>query len=90
MDVLGFEPEEKLNIYKVAAAVMHLGTMKFKQRGREEQAEADGTKVKKNLSKSQIAPTVDCFSSVLSMTKWYHKARGKCNGGPLGSVAAAE
>ena len=23
---------------------MHLGTMKFKQRGREEQAEADGTK----------------------------------------------
>jgi len=24
---------------------MHLGTMKFRQRGREEQAEADGTKV---------------------------------------------
>ena len=45
MDVLGFEPEEKQNIYQVVAAVMHLGTMKFKQRGREEQAEADGTKV---------------------------------------------
>lgn len=24
---------------------MHMGTMKFKQRGREEQAEADGTEV---------------------------------------------
>ena len=45
MDVLGFEAEEKQNIYQVVAAVMHLGTMKFKQRGREEQAEADGTKV---------------------------------------------
>ena len=45
MDVLGFEADEKISIYKVAAAVMHLGTMKFKQRGREEQADADGTKV---------------------------------------------
>ena len=45
MDILGFEEEQKLNIYKIVAAVMHLGTMKFKQRGREEQAEADGTKV---------------------------------------------
>lgn len=29
-------------IYKVVGAVMHLGTMKFKQRGREEQAEQEG------------------------------------------------
>ena len=50
MDVLGFEPEEKQNIYQVVAAVMHLGTMKFKQRGREEQAEADGTKVCSDFS----------------------------------------
>ncbi|XP_073982547.1 myosin heavy chain isoform X11 [Rhodnius prolixus] len=42
-DVLGFTQEEKDNIYKITAAVMHMGTMKFKQRGREEQAEADGT-----------------------------------------------
>lgn len=27
---------------------MHMGCMKFKQRGREEQAEADGTEVIKN------------------------------------------
>jgi len=41
-DVLGFTAEEKVNIYSITAAVMHLGEMKFKQRGREEQAEADG------------------------------------------------
>lgn len=42
-DVLGFSQEEKDNIYKVTASTMHMGEMKFKQRGREEQAEADGT-----------------------------------------------
>ncbi|XP_076373054.1 myosin heavy chain, muscle-like isoform X2 [Tachypleus tridentatus] len=42
-DVLGFTDEEKDNIYKIVATVMHLGEMKFKQRPREEQAEADGT-----------------------------------------------
>ena len=45
MDILGFTPEEKESVYKIVASVMHLGTMKFRQRGREEQAEADGTKV---------------------------------------------
>lgn len=29
---------------------MHMGGMKFKQRGREEQAEADGTEVGNNLN----------------------------------------
>ncbi|XP_060521422.1 myosin heavy chain, muscle isoform X41 [Cylas formicarius] len=42
-DILGFTQEEKNDIYKITAAVMHMGTMKFKQRGREEQAEPDGT-----------------------------------------------
>lgn len=42
-DVLGFSEEEKGDIYKMTAAVMHLGELKFKQRPREEQAEADGT-----------------------------------------------
>jgi len=44
--VLGFTQEEKDDIYKITAAVMHMGGMKFKQRGREEQAEADGTEVR--------------------------------------------
>ncbi|KAI5718806.1 hypothetical protein M8J76_000540 [Diaphorina citri] len=42
-DILGFTKEEKENVYKITASVMHMGGMKFKQRGREEQAEPDGT-----------------------------------------------
>ncbi len=41
-DILGFTQDEKNMIYMVVGAVMHLGTMKFKQRGREEQAEQEG------------------------------------------------
>uniref|UniRef100_M4AVP5 Myosin-7 n=1 Tax=Xiphophorus maculatus TaxID=8083 RepID=M4AVP5_XIPMA len=42
-DVLGFTQEEKNSVYKLIGAIMHYGNMKFKQRPREEQAEADGT-----------------------------------------------
>lgn len=43
MDVLGFLPDEKYGCYKIVGAIMHFGNMKFKQKQREEQAEADGT-----------------------------------------------
>ncbi|XP_061551249.1 myosin-7-like isoform X2 [Phycodurus eques] len=42
-DVLGFTQEEKNSIYKLTGTIMHYGNMKFKQKQREEQAEADGT-----------------------------------------------
>ncbi|KAL2085414.1 hypothetical protein ACEWY4_018734 [Coilia grayii] len=42
-DVLGFTQEEKNSIYKLTGTIMHKGNMKFKQKQREEQAEADGT-----------------------------------------------
>lgn len=42
-DVLGFTQEEKNGIYKLTGAIMHHGNMKFKNKQREEQAEADGT-----------------------------------------------
>ncbi|XP_040186809.1 myosin-1B-like [Rana temporaria] len=45
IDILGFNPEEKIGIYKMTGAVMHYGNMKFKQKQREEQAEPDGTEV---------------------------------------------
>lgn len=32
-DILGFTQPEKDNVYKVTAAVMHMGELKFKQRG---------------------------------------------------------
>ncbi|XP_013100141.1 myosin heavy chain, muscle isoform X2 [Stomoxys calcitrans] len=41
-DILGFTKQEKEDVYRITAAVMHMGGMKFKQRGREEQAEQDG------------------------------------------------
>lgn len=42
-DILGFTYEEKTSMFKCTAAIMHFGEMKFKQRPREEQAEADGS-----------------------------------------------
>jgi len=41
--VLGFDEPEKMALYRCTAAVIHFGECKFKQRPREEQAEADGT-----------------------------------------------
>ncbi|CAH2291983.1 myosin heavy chain, skeletal muscle, adult-like [Pelobates cultripes] len=43
IDILGFTEEEKISLYKLTGAVMHYGNMKFKEKPREEQAEADGT-----------------------------------------------
>ncbi|NWY28022.1 MYH7 protein, partial [Pheucticus melanocephalus] len=43
MDILGFSSDEKYGCYKIVGAIMHFGNMKFKQKQREEQAEADGT-----------------------------------------------
>ncbi|XP_045892527.1 myosin-1B-like isoform X2 [Micropterus dolomieu] len=45
IDILGFNTEEKVGIYKLTGAVMHNGNMKFKQKQREEQAEPDGSEV---------------------------------------------
>lgn len=45
-DVLGFTQEEKNGIYKLTGAIMHYGNMRFKNKQREEQAEADGTEGK--------------------------------------------
>ncbi|VDM68726.1 unnamed protein product [Strongylus vulgaris] len=41
-DIMGFEDEEVMDLYKGCASIMHMGEMKFKQRPREEQAEPDG------------------------------------------------
>ena len=52
IDILGFNNEEKMGIYKFTGAVLHHGNMKFKQKQREEQAEPDGTEgelMKKNI-----------------------------------------
>ena len=40
-DVIGFSNEEKWNCFKLTAAVMTCGEIKFKQKGRDDQAEPD-------------------------------------------------
>ncbi|XP_068455057.1 myosin-7-like [Clinocottus analis] len=49
-DVLGFTQEEKNSVYKLTGAIMHHGNMKFKNKQREEQAEADGTEAVDKVS----------------------------------------
>jgi len=64
-DVLGFSQTEKDDIYKVVAAVMHMGEMKFKQRGREEQAEADGTVEGERTGKMLGVDPADLYKNLL-------------------------
>ncbi|XP_044003233.1 myosin heavy chain, muscle isoform X1 [Aphidius gifuensis] len=64
-NVLGFTQEEKNDIYKITAAVMHMGGMKFKQRGREEQAEADGTEEGERVAKLLGVDCVDLYKNLL-------------------------
>ncbi|CAG9798367.1 unnamed protein product [Chironomus riparius] len=64
-DILGFTQEEKDNVYKITAAVMHMGGMQFKQRGREEQAEADGTESGERVAKLFGIDTQDLYKNLL-------------------------
>ncbi|XP_029155878.1 myosin heavy chain, muscle isoform X16 [Nylanderia fulva] len=64
-DVLGFTQEEKDDIYKITASVMHMGGMKFKQRGREEQAEADGTEEGERVAKLLGCDCADLYKNLL-------------------------
>ncbi|XP_055702081.1 myosin heavy chain, muscle isoform X36 [Phlebotomus papatasi] len=64
-DVLGFTQEEKDNVYKITAAVMHMGGMKFKQRGREEQAEADGMEEGERVAKLLGCDVQDLYKNLL-------------------------
>jgi len=50
-DILNFEHQERDDCYMVTASCMHHGNMKFKQRGREEQAEPDGTEAGEVIAK---------------------------------------
>ncbi|XP_058803249.1 myosin heavy chain, muscle isoform X5 [Phymastichus coffea] len=64
-NVLGFTQEEKDDVYKITASVMHMGGMKFKQRGREEQAEADGTEEGERVAKLLGVDCADMYKNLL-------------------------
>ncbi|KAK4297847.1 hypothetical protein Pmani_029765 [Petrolisthes manimaculis] len=63
-DVLGFNKLEVENVYRVTSTVMHLGEMKFKQRGREEQAEPDGTEVGETIGKLLGVDATDMYRNI--------------------------
>uniref|UniRef100_A0A336MJ45 CSON000536 protein n=1 Tax=Culicoides sonorensis TaxID=179676 RepID=A0A336MJ45_CULSO len=64
-DILGFTKTEKEDIYKITAAVMHMGAMQFKQRGREEQAEADGTEAGEKVAKLFGCDCAELYKNLL-------------------------
>lgn len=63
-DILGFSQQYKDEIYKITAACMHLGEMKFKQRPREEQAEPDGTEEGEKVSHLLGINAADLFKNL--------------------------
>ncbi|XP_050734450.1 myosin heavy chain, muscle-like [Eriocheir sinensis] len=63
-DILGFSKTEVENVYKITASVMHMGEMKFKQRGREEQAEPDGTEVGEILGTLLGVDSADLYKNI--------------------------
>jgi len=64
--VLGFAEDEKMALYKATCSILHLGEMKFKQRPREEQAEADGTA---EAEKAAFLLGVNCGDLLKAMLK---------------------
>jgi myosin heavy subunit len=64
-DILGFSQSDKENIFQITAAVMHFGEMKFKQRGREEQAECDGTQVGEDIAFLLGVDHMDLYKNIL-------------------------
>ena len=59
-EVLLFTEESQLDLFKITAAVMHWGNQKWKQKPREEQAEADGTEVVEKVAKL-LGMEIDSF-----------------------------
>jgi len=63
--VLGFNDDEKMSLFKSTCAVLHFGEMKFKQRPREDQAEADGTSEAEKVAFLLGVNTGDLLKSLL-------------------------
>merc|ERR1719167_1228236 len=78
--VLLFSEEEMWNVYKATSAVMNLGELKFKQKGRKEQCEPDNpTQAKKVATLLGIDPTTMmkafCKPKIKVGTEWVTKGQ---------------
>ncbi|KAK6025120.1 myosin head [Ostertagia ostertagi] len=79
-DVMGFEDDEVLDLYKSCAAIMHMGEMKFKQRPREEQAEPDGDEDAQNVAHCLGVSSEELLKSLTKPrvrvgTEWVNKGQ---------------
>jgi len=78
--ILCFGEEATYNVYKATSAVMNLGELKFKQKGREEQCEPDNpSQAKKVASLLGIDPTIMmksfCKPKIKVGTEWVTKGQ---------------
>merc|ERR1719481_736801 len=78
--ILCFGEEATWNVYMATSAVMNLGELKFKQKGREEQCEPDGpTQAKKVATLLGIDPTIMmksfCKPKIKVGTEWVTKGQ---------------
>ncbi|KAI3415402.1 Myosin N-terminal SH3-like domain [Globodera pallida] len=80
--VLNFTESEIQDVYRLVSGIMHMGNMKFKQRPREEQAEADGTGEAEKASKMYGANPEEFLKALLKPrvkvgTEWVSKGQNQ-------------
>merc|ERR1712038_762890 len=79
-DILGFTQEEKWDAYKLTAAVMSLGEVHFKQKGRDDQAEIDDEAFPNKVAELFGVPCDDfmkafCKPKIKVGTEWVTKGQ---------------
>ena len=77
---MAFDQEEKDNLYKLMAAHMHMGEMKFKQRPREEQAEVEDGSEAVHVAKLAGVDSDEFLKAILKPrvkvgTEWVNKGQ---------------
>ncbi|KAL3097199.1 hypothetical protein niasHT_030194 [Heterodera trifolii] len=80
--VLNFTDSETHDVYRLVAGIMHMGNMKFKQRPREEQAEADGTEEAEKTARMYGANPEEFMKALLKPrvkvgTEWVSKGQNQ-------------
>uniref|UniRef100_A0A915HPT9 Myosin motor domain-containing protein n=1 Tax=Romanomermis culicivorax TaxID=13658 RepID=A0A915HPT9_ROMCU len=79
-DIMEFSETEKFDLFRLTAAIMHMGEMKFKQRPREEQAEAEDVSEAENAAKLFEVSGDDFVKALLKPrvkvgTEWVNKGQ---------------
>ena len=79
-DIIGFSQEEKWDCYKLTAAVMSCGEIKFKQKGRDDQAETDDMAYPNKVAQLMGVPVDDlmkcfCKPKIKVGTEWVTKGQ---------------